>query len=159
MYRTTSNAKLYKALHILPLDLEAELKEEVKEIKRTGQDIRTRTKAARERKYEELEESSPCMLNFEITLDAKTKEHYLTRELLYFQTGHGPFGDYLKRLRITEDDLCVICKAAPESAHHLLYDCTQPIIRRRSTLSDENEITEINSKLKELVKKFFISRE
>jgi hypothetical protein len=39
-------------------------------------------------------------------------------------TGHGKFRYHLKKMKLTEDDVCRFCGIEPETAEHLLCSCT-----------------------------------
>ena len=45
------------------------------------------------------------------------------RIYIMFLTGHGIFKEHLYKMRLSHDKLCRFCKAADESAQHLLTGC------------------------------------
>ncbi|KAJ8978657.1 hypothetical protein NQ317_019093 [Molorchus minor] len=46
-------------------------------------------------------------------------EYYLTQ----FLTGHGSFGEYLRRIKKTEEERCRYCGAEQDSPNHTIMDC------------------------------------
>ena len=146
-YRTTSKLKLYKLLDILPLDLEIAKFLDQQQLKRS-QEITGSVKDKLRQKYRDLAigELGDAELSFKIQLEPAELVRALTPDLVFLLTGHGPYADYLHKRGLTASNTCTICGLAPQTATHLLVNCSEPILPNLVVQNIE-QLTDIQLKI------------
>lgn len=65
-----------------------------------------------------------------ITMNKTTLKIYIG-----LRTGHCPSKYHLKKLGLSQTDICRFCDCEPETAKHLLCDCSALYVRRRRILN------------------------
>ncbi|CAM1305774.1 Uncharacterised protein at_DN1449 [Pycnogonum litorale] len=62
----------------------------------------------------------PDLDSFSAILDYMPLSHVTTT----FMTGHGPFAEYLARMRVVESGACTCLVGGAQNLHHLIFDCS-----------------------------------
>lgn len=157
-YRTTSDYKLYKILNVLPLDLEIQMFLEKQNIKKTAPNTLTKTykdKLNELYKRRLLDEAGQIDFKINVIIEQSNFIKFLTPEIVQLLTGHGPFGDYLTKLKLIENDICTICKSEKETVEHLTLRCKEKLLEKLE-INTEN-IVHLQTKTKQLLKQLHIN--
>lgn len=141
-YRTVSYNALLTITGIPPITLLIQEREQLSRTKNGNDPImKGRERLKTIKKWQELWDSNTTnaawtkrlIPNLEpwVACRFRTLNFYLTQ----FLTGHGSFGSYTNRFKLTDNDTCIYCGAV-DSVEHTFYECVK-WIPLRGSLRDE----------------------
>ena len=139
-YKCTPNERLMKLLGLIDV---------VDELRMLCE---TRERSAPERKamkYRKRTETIERMQGFEVAAPKFDADLISNKHTIWCISECGPFKKFLHRIGKSDDDWCRYCCAASESSSHLIFECEA----LGDSLTSELEMSELNSKCKELVRK------
>lgn len=130
-YRTTSTEALCVLTGSIPIDLIISEKMEIQQLKDTNQDTKENRLKIRKRIISEWQNRWDTSTKGRIThkffpnigerLDRKNLE--LDKYTVQFITGHGNFQEKLYKFKLTETEICQICRKNSDSYWHTLIEC------------------------------------
>lgn len=90
-----------------------------------------------------LDESGQIDFKINVNIGHSTFIKLLTPEIVQLPTGHGPFGDYLTKFNLIENDICTICNSEKETVEHLTLRCREKLLENLEINAQENMIHNI----------------
>lgn len=117
-YRSTNTEKLLELLKLCRLTEELEIKDKLqsfdKKLKKQNKNLLRNQMIRFKRSF-----------NFCLDIRNSTLKH-----TIWIISGHGPFRNYLFRIKKVNCQFCRFCKFVPETGNHLLYECREIAVER-----------------------------